>query len=228
METGPLRKIASARRCDCVLSTGPSLSRRLPKHCSPAMSHNGWNWRNAPSTGGQSISVRSSASLSAALRRNKFRRLSISSMTHFQPDREGVEILYEACAKRCPPEQLAGLCRTRAELAETEAMKLSGPNAAELWLWAQHLYAGLGDGSRASLLRPQRDAERSEQLPRPLSTRRVFVGTKDVCRSRIGIGMVPAAKAGGRNIWNPAPRKPSKPGLTRSARCRLRREKIDC
>jgi hypothetical protein len=80
--------------------------------------------------------------------------------TYFQPDREGVEILYGACAKRCPPEKLAGLCRTRAELAETEAMKLSGPNAAGLWLWAQHLYTGLGDGSRA--LYCARNAMRSD------------------------------------------------------------------
>ena len=68
---------------------------------------------------------------------------------HFQPDCYGLQILYEACAKRCPPERLVPLCQTRAQRAELEAAKLDGLPAARLWLSAQFLYADLGDGPRA-------------------------------------------------------------------------------
>jgi tetratricopeptide (TPR) repeat protein len=69
----------------------------------------------------------------------------------FQPDRQGLDILYEACAKRCPPNQLVDLNLARAIATEKDASQLGGAQAAYLWLRAQNIYVDLGDGSRAFL-----------------------------------------------------------------------------
>jgi O-antigen ligase/tetratricopeptide (TPR) repeat protein len=70
-------------------------------------------------------------------------------LANFQPDREGLEVLNAACEKVCPPERLLSLRRARAEAAEYEAAKLSGPKAASLWQIARNLYSSLGDGQLA-------------------------------------------------------------------------------
>jgi O-antigen ligase/tetratricopeptide (TPR) repeat protein len=72
-------------------------------------------------------------------------------LDHFPPDCEGLAILHQICAARCPPEQLNGLFQVRAQLAEWEAAKREGNSAALLWLAAQSLRRNLGENSQALL-----------------------------------------------------------------------------
>jgi len=70
-------------------------------------------------------------------------------ITRFQLDLEGLQILYEACAKRCSAEQLAGLRRYQAQMTEAQARARKDSDAARLWLAAQRLHTQLQDHSRA-------------------------------------------------------------------------------
>jgi O-antigen ligase/tetratricopeptide (TPR) repeat protein len=70
-------------------------------------------------------------------------------ITQFQPDLEGLQLLYAACSKRLPPEALISLCRHQALQAEFEAGNRIGVEAVGRWLEAQRLHAQLNDGPRA-------------------------------------------------------------------------------
>jgi tetratricopeptide (TPR) repeat protein len=67
----------------------------------------------------------------------------------FDPDLQGLRLLHAACAKRCQPNQMTPLLRRWAERAQAEAGKLSGREAAGVWLEAQQLHRQLGDDADA-------------------------------------------------------------------------------
>ena len=70
-------------------------------------------------------------------------------LREFQPDLAGLRYLHTVCAKRCGPDQLAGLTRCWAERAQRDAPKLAGPQAVRIWLEAERLYSQLGDQPEA-------------------------------------------------------------------------------
>ncbi|MBU4398098.1 MAG: hypothetical protein KKE86_02050, partial [Planctomycetes bacterium] len=67
----------------------------------------------------------------------------------FQPDLEGLRLLYAECAKRCPPEQLEPLTRCRVKKAEEEATELGNVEAARVWMEAHLLHGQLGNAADA-------------------------------------------------------------------------------
>ena len=67
----------------------------------------------------------------------------------FQPDLHGFRLLNAAYEKRAPAEQLVGLRRPYAQLAEAEALKASGRQAAEIWLEAALVYRQLQEHQSA-------------------------------------------------------------------------------
>ncbi|MHB1035272.1 MAG: O-antigen ligase family protein [Pirellulales bacterium] len=70
-------------------------------------------------------------------------------LTEFQPDLDGLRILYDTAARRGQPDQLAPLVRHFALAAETAAKDLKNDEAARVWMEARDLHARLADGPRA-------------------------------------------------------------------------------